>query len=243
VIRRALRLAHRVVVLSEAGAVRLRPLAGRVPVVVVPNAVVTREFDRATSDRARFGIDPHRVALLFVGTRDRALDARKGLPHLIRAVAQVRRTHPELLLVLAGRAFEASELAAGLGEPGVGWISAGVVARADKAALFRSVDCFVLPSEVESMPNTVLEAMAAGLPIVATPVGAVPEMIADGQTGFLVPVGDVDALTAALARLVADPSLRGQTGTRAADAARRRYDFDALERRLAEEYASLDSAD
>jgi glycosyltransferase involved in cell wall biosynthesis len=77
--------------------------------------------------------------------------------------------------------------------------------RADAASLLRAFDVFALPSTTEGLPLVLLEAMAAGVPVVATPVGGVPELVTDGETGLLVPPGDVAALETALRRLLAEP--------------------------------------
>jgi glycosyltransferase involved in cell wall biosynthesis len=80
-------------------------------------------------------------------------------------------------------------------------------------ALYRSMAVVAAPSEpVEALPRVVMEAMSYGVPVVATPVNGVPEMVQDGETGFLVPVGDVEALADRLERLLHDPLLREQMG-------------------------------
>src|SRR5207237_9611998 len=84
--------------------------------------------------------------------------------------------------------------------------------RGDVPQLLARADVFVLTSLSEGMPISVLEAMAAGLPVVASAVGGVPEVVLEGETGFLVPVEDERALTAALARLLADRGLRARVG-------------------------------
>jgi glycosyltransferase involved in cell wall biosynthesis len=79
-------------------------------------------------------------------------------------------------------------------------------------SLFAAADVFVLPTGGDAMPFAILEAMAAGLPVLSTRVGAVPEVVVDGATGILVRPGDVAALTEALQRLVAQPELRREMG-------------------------------
>lgn len=105
--------------------------------------------------------------------------------------------------------------------------------------LYREADVFVLPTWREGFPNVVIEAMAAALPVVATPVGAIPEAVEDGRTGLLVPVRDAAALEAALRRLIDDPALRRRFG----DAGRARVEaifaFDAVVARLAALYDEL----
>ena len=92
--------------------------------------------------------------------------------------------------------------------------------RRDVSDLLAASDVFVLSSDSEGLPMSILEAMANGLPVVATAVGGVPEVVLDGETGFLVPPGDSKRLAAALARLVDDAGLRRSLG----DAGRRRVE-------------------
>lgn len=232
IILSALASPHRIFALSESWKTYFHGLAPHTPIAVVPNGVLTENFANASAARERFGIGPGRVAILFVGTRDPALDRRKGLQTLLAAFEHVRRRHPEALLVVAG--------AAATDRPtDVDRLDVGVVGEADKASLYRSADLLVLPSEVENMPNTVLEAMAAGVPVVATRVGAIPEMLAHDDTGLLVAVGDVEDLAAHISALVADPERRVRMGRRAAAAAKRKYDFTTVQHLLEEEYAAL----
>jgi L-malate glycosyltransferase len=84
--------------------------------------------------------------------------------------------------------------------------------RRDVARLLGAADVSVMCSRKEGMSNTVMESMAAGKPVVATPVGGNPELIEDGRTGFLVPVGDADALAARVERLLADAALAKAMG-------------------------------
>ena len=89
------------------------------------------------------------------------------------------------------------------------------------------------------MPNTVLEALAAGCAVVGTPVGAVPELLGHGSCGVLVPVGDTAGLTQALERLVTDPLLRARLGQQAIAHAATHYDLRVVETALAAIYDSL----
>ena len=88
--------------------------------------------------------------------------------------------------------------------------------RRDLGDLLSAIDMFVLPSLWEGLPLSLVLAMGAGVPVVSTTVGGVPEVVEDGRTGLLVPAGDAAALGGAVARLVTDPAL----GRRLADAAR-----------------------
>lgn len=98
--------------------------------------------------------------------------------------------------------------------------------RRDAPELLRSADIFVLATRSESMPMSVLEAMAAGLPVVASEVGGLPEVVADEQTGLLVPPGDPAALASAIARLLEDPELRSALGARGLERARTTFSLE-----------------
>jgi glycosyltransferase involved in cell wall biosynthesis len=87
-------------------------------------------------------------------------------------------------------------------------------------------DVLVLPSVGEGVPQTVREALYAELPVVATPVGGIPAAVLEGETGFLVPVGDHAALADRLARVLGDAGLRAAMGERAAGLARERFSID-----------------
>jgi len=120
----------------------------------------------------------------------------------------------------------------------------------DVGAFFAAFDAFVLPSGNEGTPVTAIEALASGCPVVATRVGGVPDVVRDGEDGFLVELGDLDGLADALARLAADPELRRRLG----DAGRKRVlpryaverlidDVDGLYRRLLEQKGVAVSAE
>jgi glycosyltransferase involved in cell wall biosynthesis len=194
--------AARIVVL---GRVWRAAIARRVPtaaerIVIVPNA----------SGRP---VLPHRggggeVHVLFLGR----LIAYKGLPQLLEALGRLR-DRPGWRATLAGDG-DGEGTAATLADKGLadrvalpGWVDTDTVAE-----LIASADILVLPSLIENLPLSVIEGMAAGLAVVASRVGAVEDIVADGETGLLVEPGDADGLTAALARLLGDPGLRQRLG-------------------------------
>jgi glycosyltransferase involved in cell wall biosynthesis len=111
--------------------------------------------------------------------------------------------------------------------------------RHDVARCLAAMDAFALSSRLEGLPLCVLEAMAAGLPVVATRVGGLPGLIEDGATGLLVPSGDEAALGRALASLRADAGLARAIGERGRAHVRRLYARDAMVRRYLDLYVSV----
>jgi glycosyltransferase involved in cell wall biosynthesis len=100
--------------------------------------------------------------------------------------------------------------------------------RADVAELMRVMDLFVLPSLTEGISNTILEAMASGLPVVATRVGGTPELVDDDHTGLLVPPSDTAALAAALMRYVEDPEAAARHGRASREKVQARFTWDSM---------------
>jgi len=176
-----------------------------------------------------------RNTLLFLGRLERA----KGVFDLVDAVAELRETHPDVRLVLAGDDVD------GLGryadERGVaGAVQlAGWVGPEKKRALLDSAAVFVLPSYAEGSPISLLEAMAAGLPSVATEVGGIPDVVTDGVNGMLVRPGDVAMLTRVLRKLLDDRMLRSRLGAAARETVRLRFDAGHVIGELEKIYASL----
>ena len=111
--------------------------------------------------------------------------------------------------------------------------------REDVPALMAGCDVFCLPSAVEGMPLVVLEAMAQRRPVVATDVGGTPELVVDGQSGLLVPPGDVDALVQALAALLGDSDRAGRLGAAAGERVAERFSESAMTERVLGLYASV----
>lgn len=136
------------------------------------------------------------------------LDGVKGYETLLDALASLTDAH----LLLVGDGPERAALEDRARRIGIsdrlsitGWV-------AEPRALLSSLDVFVLPSRLESFPLSIVEAMLAGLPVVATDVGSVAEAVVEGETGLLVPPGDAVALAAAIRSLADDPELRIRLG-------------------------------
>jgi len=162
----------------------------------------------------------------------------KGLVELIRAVASLHLEFPGLHLEIAGAGPQREDLERELGRLNltgqvhfVGW-------QRDLRLIFRNWDIFAVPSLDEGLPIAALEAMAAGLPIVATSVGGLPELVEDGRTGYLVPPSNVAALANSLRLLIVDPKRRQAMGI----AGRRRaFEHFSVNRMVSEIAAIYDS--
>jgi glycosyltransferase involved in cell wall biosynthesis len=190
--------------------------------------------DRAAI-RERWGIGNEAIVLGSVAN----LKLRKGLEAVIRAAAELHGRHPELHVVMIGEgylraALEAQITAAGMADRIhlLGW-------QRDARDLYGAMDIVVHASESEGLPNVLLEAAAAGRPMVATAAGGAPEIVLDGQTGLLVPIGDEPALTGAIERLVTDPALRDRLAAAAREDAARRFGMDRLIAETGALYASM----
>ena len=139
----------------------------------------------------------------------RNLEHLYDIPTAIRAFARVRAALPSARLSVAGSGPERGALEALTVQLGVA-DAVTFTGRLDNeriADLYRSADLVLNPSTADNMPNSLLEAMASGVPIVSTNVGGVPFMVEEGRTGLLVPPGDPDAMAAAARRVLSDPAL------------------------------------
>ena len=101
-----------------------------------------------------------------------------------------------------------------------------------KYKYYKQADIYVLPSYAEGLPMSILEAASYGLPIVATRVGGIPEIIDDGVNGFLIDPGDKGALTDRLLRLIENPELRSQMGRAAYQKVKEKFDVDTVVKQL-----------
>jgi glycosyltransferase involved in cell wall biosynthesis len=165
------------------------------------------------------------------------LAPEKGIDDLLRAFAAVR-SGMDASLLIAGDGPDRMKLEALAAELGIGDAVEFAGYTANVAEALARMDVFVLPSRSEGIPLALLEAMAAGLPVVAARVGGVPEVVADGETGVLVPPGDPPALAAAMADLLSDPLRRREAGERGRARVRRHFSHT----RMAQSYRSLYSA-
>ncbi len=183
------------------------------------NGVDSERFHPAGGARAAIPGCPFTDPRLWlVGTVGR-MQTVKNPVDLARAFVQVLAVAPalreRLRLVMVGEGPLRAQVAEVLQQAGAADLAWLPGERADVPEVLRGLDGFVLPSLAEGISNTILEAMASGLPVVATAVGGNPDLVAAGQTGLLVPAGKTDALAVALLQMAGDPlpqAAMGQAG-------------------------------
>lgn len=201
----------------------------------INNAVDIKRYRSASPTLPKDLIESYQPLVGFVGR----LVPAKGGETLLRAAREVLTLWPRAGFVFIGEgpsrgAWETSARILDISER-VRFLGS----RTDMPGLYASLDMVVLPSQVESMPMCVLEAMAAGRPIIATPVGAVPQLITSGETGLLVPVGDVNALANAISRLAANPEYARTLGAQGFERVSRQFSADAMAQQYLELYKQV----
>ncbi|MFZ5830720.1 MAG: glycosyltransferase [Planctomycetota bacterium] len=179
---------------------------------VIYNGVDAAAFARnghpAALVRAECGVAPDDFVVIQVAR----LDHLKDHVTAIRTIERLSKRCPQARLILVGDGPEQARIEAEIAERRVSANVRLMGLRSDVARLLHAADAFLLTSISEGIPVTVIEAMAAGLPVVSTNVGGVGEIVVDGRTGFLAPSGGDAALATALERLAADGALRRELG-------------------------------
>ena len=228
----------------------IRSLFERAACVIAPSEA-QRAWARGIARHAQVACVPNPVALpdaapaeersnmvLFLG----CLEAEQGIFDLLQAVARLCAESPEcfsdLRLVCAGGG-ERAEVARHAERLGIGAVVkfTGWVGPSGKRALLENAAAIALPRYSAGLPMSLLEAMAAGVPAVASPVGAIPEVLTDGASGLLVAPGDVTALARALRKLLLDRPLAARIGAAGRETVRARFAPDRVIPRLEELYA------
>jgi L-malate glycosyltransferase len=227
VIRKIHRLANRVV--ANSTAVRdILVKNFRVPtehVQVVRNGVDIEKFERVQADKRKIfpGLqDDARLALVVANMRSTV----KGHSDLIKAAKRICGEVPEIRFVLVGEGEERTKLEQQVRDAGLANHFVFLGGRQDIPELLACAELSILPSRAEGLPNVILEAMAAGLPVIATRVGGTPEIIEDGVSGLLVPSQDPYALGEAILALLRDRNKAARIGRTAQERIRASFSFE-----------------
>ncbi len=238
--RFSLRWMDRVVCVSEAQAVKVRAAGVRDEnVCVIRNAIFTDRFGDPDEPGRTF------LQSFFTSPRSHLVGAagrfspEKGFRHLVDAAAEVVLSCPQAGFLLFGDGPLHAELARQIADCGLQdhFVLAGF--RNDLDRWLPNFDVFALPSYTEGLPNVVLEAFAARVPVVATAVGGTPEVIEDGQSGYLVPPGDASALAQRIHSLLSHTRLRETMGMSGYYRVRDRFTFEAQARQYAKLFREL----
>jgi glycosyltransferase involved in cell wall biosynthesis len=206
VIRFVLNHSAYIIVLSREWHRRVSTITGNPNIVTIANPIDAGCISYTGVCR------PGTNAVLFLGR----LEKEKGILDLVDALATVRRTCPNAVIRFAGHGNvkairrRASDVGVSDAVEFLGWVQG-----AAKAQALAEATVYALPSYMEGLPMGVLEAMAVGLPVVATTVGGIPDIVEDGVTGLLISPGDKDGLARALSLLLSDPALRRRMGVAA----------------------------
>ena len=221
------------------------PAVDPAKVHVVYNGIDAEQYspDPSTDVLERYGVDPKKPSVVFVGRITR----QKGVPVLLRAAAHL---DPDVQLVLCAGAPDTPELGAevaGLVEElrktraGVIWLS-GMLSKREVIQLLSHSTLFACPSVYEPLGIVNLEAMACGTAVVASKVGGIPEVVADGETGLLVPPDDPDALAESINALTRDRDRAKAMGVAGRERAQSQFDWGRIAQQTAELYESTVAA-
>jgi glycosyltransferase involved in cell wall biosynthesis len=212
--RQAARWTDRIITLTDRGAQEhlARGIGRAEQYVAVPSGVPTAELRAAAPHRgearARLGLDPDAFIVVGLGR----LVPIKGFDLLARALPALIAQIPSARVLLVGDGAERAHLGAIAASMGVAERLRMTGETTDVTSYLAAADVVAVPSRNEGMGRVIVEAMALGLPVVATSVGGIPDVVTDGECGRLVEPEDVDALAAALIELGRDPALRRKLG-------------------------------
>jgi glycosyltransferase involved in cell wall biosynthesis len=236
----ALRRARRVVVNSQAG----RSFTSRhygVPeerIEVIRNGVDFRRFEQApdpAATRASLGLPAHAPVAGIVGR----ISWEKSVDLFLEAARRLADRLPAVRFLVVGDGPDLDRIRARSAEIGLGPAAGFTGHRDDVPALLGAMDLLVLTSSQEGLPNAVLEAMAAGRPVVATDVGGCRELVVEGVTGHLVPFGDASAIAEGMWRVLSLPDRGRGLGEAGRRLARSEFSAEAMTRRFEDLYTRL----
>ena len=196
--------------------------------VVVHNGIDLERFSPSIAGdgvRAEFGLAE---STPLVGTVSRLGEERKGVKYFVDALASVAQTHPAARFLVVGDGHLRPALESQAAQLGIADRVIFTGERKDVARLLAAMDIFVIPSLYEACQYSLLEAMAMGKPVVATPAGVAPDVVLDHETGLLVPLEDSAAIASAVTELLDDRALAERVGHRARELMAGQFSVDSM---------------
>lgn len=206
-------------------------------VAVIPNAIDVEKYDVGVdrwSVRRRFGVGDHEKLVLYVGR----LVPQKGIEYLIRAVPRISRRFPEAKFVIVGEGWMRGHLEWLADQSGQRWRInfTGFISDEDLIALTKSADAMVVPSIYEPFGIVALEGMAAGVPVVASQVGGLAEVVEHDKTGVYAYSRSPDSIAWGVERVLSDQGYRDWLVKNGHDAVKSRFSWGAVARQTVDVY-------
>jgi len=206
--------------------------------VVIPNGVDPNDYRNLPSKAEARNLSQLPDSAFIIGTIGR-MHRVKGLYILLAAFAQLAELNRSVHLLFVGEGTDRQLLIDQAQDFGLNSKVTFLAFQKDIPKLLPALDLFVAASLHEGMPNAVIEAMAAGLPVVATDVGGTPEVVQDGQTGFLVPPGEYEALAISICKLLEDPDLRCRMGKEGKERVAKYFSIEQMTQQFEQLYEQL----
>jgi glycosyltransferase involved in cell wall biosynthesis len=231
-----LKTADQVIAVSNDGARKLKRMGvASDRTHVIRNSIVAQNYPfkyRSSKVRDSLRIPDHAYVIGTIGR----LSKEKGQEGLIRQFAELRQIVPDAHLIVAGDGPDCEKLKRAVADLELSKVAHLIGYCSDVADFYGGIDVLVLNSSTEGLPNVVLEAMAFGVPVVATAVGGTPELIQSAEYGTLVAPGDSDALLRGILSVRQDPSAAGQRTRNARKFIESEFDMRTLISRTHELY-------
>lgn len=240
IIRVAFRLSDINIVLSEYWRAVLSKISPPGKIVVINNGVNSVDFRSGKNIKMKWGLSEEHIVVLFTGNIGR----RKGVVDLLKSVPMVTKHIRDITFLILGPQMEDGDRS--LFDRVIKENNIGPYVRYEESVgrpeifdYYASSDIFVLPSYAENFPNSIIEAMAAGIPVVVSDVGAIPEIVEDGTGGFIVKPGDIPAIADRIVKLASNPGLRKEMGLRNSELVKEKYELNIITDKIAALYRTI----
>jgi glycosyltransferase involved in cell wall biosynthesis len=239
-IRSVMRLSDRVIALSGYWKDFLSSIIEPGKITVVPNGVKLSDFHLKSNKKIEMGLPENCVSVIFIG----AIGKRKGAFDMLDVIPKVSDRIQNVTFVFCGTGEYLGEIEKfrkmikkEKNYPNMKYFEK--IYGQELRDHYLSSDIFILPSYAENLPNSLLEAMAAGLPVVVSDVGAIPEVVKDGVNGFIIKAGDIDSIVEKVTILAQNSELRKTMGLRNIELVREKYDMPIIADKIGKIYEEL----